>query len=165
MPPFRIARTFLDLAVKAHEVRAVATSLQLFNKVGPPFCHEGRKMVQWWYLHFLLPQRSLPSSRELTESRTHSGSRGHRQDLHLLARLAFFMLLFRLFSFGELGGPLPSQKRGGQEVPKVTLVWRIFICGSHIVFAAWEPGLTDCPPFSVGFWNNPNCHMNYLDYL
>ena len=35
-----------------------------------------------------------------------------------------------------------------------------FIYGSHIVFAAWEPGLTDCPPFSVGFWNNPNCHMN-----
>ena len=43
--------------------------------------------------------------------------------------------------------------------------FRIFICGSHIVFAAWEPGLTDCPPFSVGFWNNSNCHMNYLDYL
>ena len=36
----------------------VATSLQLFNKG----CHEGRKMVQWWYLYFLLPQRSLPSS-------------------------------------------------------------------------------------------------------
>ena len=35
----------------------------------------------------------------------------------------------------------------------------------HNVFVALEPGLTDCPPFSVGFWNNPNCHMNYLDYL
>ena len=46
----------LSGSVKAHEVRAVATSLQLFNKV------EGWKMVQWWYLHFLLPQRSLPSS-------------------------------------------------------------------------------------------------------
>ena len=29
------------------------------------------------------------------------------------------------------------------------------------MFAALEPELTDCPPFAVGFWNNPNCHMNY----
>ena len=156
----------LSGSVKAHEVRAVATSLQLFNKVD---LHSVMKAGRWssggTFTSFYL-KRSLPSSRELTESRTHSGSRGHRQDLHLLARLAFFMLLFRLFSFGELGGLLPSQKKGGgQEVPRVTLVRRIFICGSHIVFAAWEPGLTDCPPFSVGFWNNPNCHMNYLDYL
>ena len=42
----------LSGSVKAHEVRG-----------RPPFCHEGRKMVQWWYLHFLLPQRSLLSSR------------------------------------------------------------------------------------------------------
>ena len=33
-----------------------------FQQGRPSFCHEGRKMVQWWYLHFLLPQRSLPSS-------------------------------------------------------------------------------------------------------
>ena len=33
-----------------------------FQQGRPPFCHEGRKMVQWWYLHFLLPQRPLPSS-------------------------------------------------------------------------------------------------------
>ena len=42
----------LSGSVKAHEVRAVATSLQLFNM------EAGR----WWYLHFLLPQRPLPSS-------------------------------------------------------------------------------------------------------
>ena len=57
----------------------------------------------------------------LTESRTHSGSRGYRQDLHLLARLAFSMLVFLGCSFGELSGLLPSQKGGGQEVPKETL--------------------------------------------
>ena len=34
----------------------------VFQQGKPSFCHEGRKMVQWWYLHFLLPQRSLPSS-------------------------------------------------------------------------------------------------------
>ena len=33
-----------------------------FQQGRPSFCHEGRKMVQWWYLHFLLPQRSLLSS-------------------------------------------------------------------------------------------------------
>ena len=86
----------LSGSVKAHEVRAVATSLQLFNK---------------------------PSSRELTESRTHSGSRGHRQDLHLLARLAFSVLLFfRLFLLGTWWSPSFPKKGGGQEVPKVTLV-------------------------------------------
>ena len=30
----------------------------------------------------------------------------------------------------------------------------VFICLSLIVFAALEPELTDCPPFSVGFWHN-----------
>ena len=85
----------LSGSVKAQEVRAVATSLQLFNKVDLHSVHEGRKMVQWWYLHFLLPQRSLPSSRKLTESRTHSGSGGHRQDLFLLPRLeSLFMYSF-----------------------------------------------------------------------
>ena len=85
----------LSGSVKAQEVRAVATSLQLFNKVDLHSVHEGRKMVQWWYLHFLLPQRSLPSSRKLPESRTHSGSGGHRQDLFLLARLeSLFMYSF-----------------------------------------------------------------------
>ena len=102
----------LSGSVKAHEVRAVVTSLQLFNKI-PPFCHEGRKMVQWWYLHFLLPQRSLPSSRQLTESTTHSGSGGHRQDLLLLARLESLLCVhFRLF-FGEPCSLLPSSKKGG----------------------------------------------------
>ena len=33
-----------------------------FQQGRPPFCHEGRKMVQWWYLYFLLPQRPLPAS-------------------------------------------------------------------------------------------------------
>ena len=33
------------------------------------------------------------------------------------------------------------------------------------MFAALEPELTDCPPFAVGFWNNPKCHKNYLDYF
>ena len=61
---------------------------------------------------------------------------------------------------------LPKKRgEGGQEVPKVTLACRYFVCGSHIVFADLEPELTDCPPFAVGFWNNPKCHMNYLDYL
>ena len=83
-----------------------------------PFCHEGRKMVQWWYLYFLLPQRPLPASWELTESRTHSGSRGYRPDLHLLARLAFSMLVSLGRSFGELSGLLPSQKRGGSRGPQ-----------------------------------------------
>ena len=50
----------LSGSVKAHEVRAVATSLQLFNKVD---LHSVMKAGRWWYLHFLLPQRSLPSSR------------------------------------------------------------------------------------------------------
>ena len=44
-------------SVKAHEVRLVATSLQ----GRPTSSVEGRKMVKWWYLHFLLPQRSMPS--------------------------------------------------------------------------------------------------------
>ena len=110
----------LSGSVKAHEVRAVATSLQLFNKVDlHSFCHEGRKMVQWWNLHFLLPQRSLPSSRELTESRTHSGSRGHHQDLHLLARLAFFMLLYLGCFFWGTWWPLSFPKKGGAgKVPR-----------------------------------------------
>ena len=37
--------------------------------------------------------------------------------------------------------------------------------GVSLWFATLEPELTDCPPFSVGFWHNPYCHMNYLDYL
>ena len=45
----------LSGSVKAHEVTA-------FQQGRPPFCHEGRKMVQWWYLYFLLPQRPLPAS-------------------------------------------------------------------------------------------------------
>ena len=85
--------TNLSGSVKAHEVRAVATSLQLFNKVD---LHSVMKAGRW-----------------------SSGTQGDSSD-------------------------------------------GIFICGSHIVFAALEPGLTDCPPFSVRFWNNPKCHMNYL---
>ena len=58
------------------------------------------------------------------------------------------------------------KKGGGSRGPQGDSRLKvIFICGSHIVFAALEPELTDCPPFSVGFWNNPKCHMNYLDYL
>ena len=49
----------LSGSVKAHEVGAVATSLQLFNKVDLSFCHEGRKMVQ-----ALVP--SLPSTSEIS---------------------------------------------------------------------------------------------------
>ena len=93
----------LSGSVKAHEVRALATSLQLFNKVDFHTVYEGRKVVQWWYLYFFLPQRSLPSSRQLTESRTHSGSRGHHQDLLLLARLES---LYVMFHYAVLGGTL-----------------------------------------------------------
>ena len=54
----------LSGSVKAHKVRAVhGYIVTAFQQGRPPFCHEGQKMVQWWYLHFLLPQRSLPSSR------------------------------------------------------------------------------------------------------
>ena len=49
----------LSGSVKAHGGYIVTA----FQQGRPPFCHEGWKMVQWWYLHFLLPQRSLPSSR------------------------------------------------------------------------------------------------------
>ena len=125
-------------------------------------------MVQWWYLHFLLPQRSLPSSRQLTESRTHSDSGGRRQDFLLLARLESLMLFLLCCFFGEPCSLLPSsKKRGGRSGgPQGDFhLKEFFICGSHIVFVALKPELTDCPPFSVGFWNNTNCHMNYLDYL
>ena len=40
--------------VKAHEVCAVATSLQLFSTSRPTSSHEGREMVQWRHLHLLL---------------------------------------------------------------------------------------------------------------
>ena len=81
----------LSGSVKAHEVRAVATSLQLFNKVD---LHSFMKAGRWssggtftsFYLRDLCPQAdSLQRARPI--------------------------------------------------------------------------------PFSVGFWHNPNCHMNYLDYL
>ena len=109
------------------------------NVIADHLSHPNQPILTEWSLHpeivsrifrvwgtpevdFLLPQRSLPSSRELTESRTHSGSRGHRQDLHLLARLAFFMLLYLgCFFWGTWWSP-SFPKRGGQEVPKVTLV-------------------------------------------
>ena len=41
----------------------------------------------------------------------------------------------------------------------------VLFVGVSLWFATLEPELTDCPPFSVGFWHNPYCHMNYLDYL
>ena len=72
-------------------------------------------MVQWWYLHFLLPQRPLPSSWQLTESRTHGGSGGRRQDLLLLARLeSLLCVLFRLFFSGNL--VVSSLPKGGGAV-------------------------------------------------
>ena len=108
----------LSGSVKAHEVRAVATSLQLFNKVD---LHSVMKAGSWssggTFTSFYL--RSLPSSRELTESRTHSGSRGHRQDLHLLARLAFFMLLYLgCFFWGTWWSPSFPKKGGVRKSPR-----------------------------------------------
>ena len=44
------------------KVHAVATSLQLFNKVDLQACDEGREMVQWRDLHVLLSSRPLPTS-------------------------------------------------------------------------------------------------------
>ena len=44
--------------IKAHKVQAVATLLQLFNKVGSD---EGQKMVQQRHLHVLLPRCPLPA--------------------------------------------------------------------------------------------------------
>ena len=58
-----------------------------------------------------------------------------------------------------------SGVRGSVRGPFFTRHPFLHTPGSHIVFAALEPELTDCPPFAVGFWNNPKCHMNYLDYL
>ena len=119
-----------------------------FQQGRPPICHEGRKMVQWWYLHFLLPQRSLPSSRELTESRTHSGRRGHCQDLIFLARLESHFMFYLGCFLGEPCSLLPSLKRGGRSGGPQgdSRLTDFYLWESH-VFAALEPGLTDCPPF------------------
>ena len=91
----------LSGSVKAHEVRAVATSLQLFNKVD---LHSVMKAGRWssggtfssFCLRDLCPY---------TESLQRAGP-----------IVAVFLLGNLVVSF------LPLEKGGGQEVPKVTLV-------------------------------------------
>ena len=56
--------------------------------------------------------------------------------------------------------------RGGvRRSPRRLYIRRVsYLLDSHCVLCM-EPELTDCPPFSVEFWHNPNCHMNYSNYL
>ena len=83
----------LSGSVKALEVRAVATSLQLFNKVD---LHSVMEAGRWSSGGTFVPSTSEISALKpiVTESRTHSGSRGHRQDLLLQARVASSMILY-----------------------------------------------------------------------
>ena len=57
-----ICTTIVD-AHAYHEVRAMATSLQLFNKVDlQAVSYEGREVVQWRHLHIPPSSRPLPTS-------------------------------------------------------------------------------------------------------
>ena len=68
-----ICTTIVDSHAAIQNSRNLSGSAKAYGKSGgyivtafqqgrPSFCHKGRKMLQWWHLHFLLPQRSLPSS-------------------------------------------------------------------------------------------------------
>ena len=102
-------------SVKAHEVRAVATSLQLFNKVDLHYVMKARRWSSGgtftsFYLRDLCPQAS--SSQKAGP--IVAASRGHRQDL-LLARLEslFCIYLGCFFSGNHVVSSLPFKKKGG----------------------------------------------------
>ena len=85
---------------------------------------------------------------------------------HVVVRARHFPgFCFLRLSQGTLESPPFSLKGGGgPEVLKGALDARVLLSvGVVIVFASLEPELTDYPPFSVKFWHNPWCHMNYLD--
>ena len=102
----------LSGSVKAHEVRAVATSLQLFNKAD---LHSVMKAGRWssggtftsFYLRDLCPQaESLQRAGPIVAAGISSRSPPPSQ-------VSIFYAFFLGCSFGELSGLLPSQKRGG----------------------------------------------------
>ena len=102
----------LSGSVKAHEVRAVATSLQPFNKVD---LHSVMKAGRWSSGGTFTSFYSEISALKPRAYREHSGC----------------------LSFGELSGLLPSLKKGGgQEVPKVTRLTEflsVFACVCRIL--------------------------------
>ena len=124
----------LSGSVKAHEVRAVATSLQLFNKVD---LHSVMKAGRWssgctftsFYLRDLYPQAdSLQRAGPIVAAGTSSGSPPPSQ-----VRISL-CILFRLFFSGNLVVPFLPPKGRGPEVPKVTLVRQSFyLWESHCV--------------------------------
>ena len=112
----------LSGSVKAHEVRVVATSLKLCNKVD---LHSVMKAGRWsssgtftsFYLGDLCPQAD-----SLQRAGPIVAAGDICQDLLLLARLKSLLCYFTLF-LGEPCSLLPSLKKGvGQEVPRVTIV-------------------------------------------
>ena len=75
-------------------------------------------------------------------------------------------MLLAVFFGNLLATPYFFLGKGGSEGPPCVVEQAKFlVCGSLIVLAAVEPEKTDFPPFSVEFLHNPNCHMNYSNYL
>ena len=146
-------------SIKAHEVQAVATSLQLFNKVDlQTVMKAGRWSIggtfTFFYLRDLYPQAySLRKTGPLVAAGI---------VVSLPACLASFICFSLSFCIVRFGKPCSG---GSLKVPRGTLVWISFcLLESHCVYHLGARSNRLSSLFCQILYN-PNCHMNYLNYL